>query len=223
MSPDLQPRLDDLERRHRRLVRGVWAGGILVAAVAAAGFTADQEPGVIRATEVVIEDPNGVVRARLGGDLPDAEYDGRTVDRGSAAAGLMLYDTAGDERGGYVTMDGSNNILLTLDAGAGGGHGQTAYFVANESGATALRIWSGGDHVELRVGSDGGAWFNAVEDGVLVSQTPTIENPAETAMCTELRGLIDRAPMDRLMDACRQRMTEDGCRACLEGAPEGGG
>ena len=218
MSHDLHARLEAVERRYRRLVRVVWVAGFGLAAAAVAGFTPADQDGerVIRATEIVIEDPNGVVRARLGGDLPDAVYDGRTVDRGSAAAGLILYDTAGDERGGYVTMDGSNTIVLTLDAGAAGGHDQTAYFVANESGATALRIWSGDDHVELRAGSDDGAWINAVQDGALVAQTPEIADPAGTTMCTELRGYVDQVPMDRLRAACRERMTEDGCRACLE-------
>lgn len=212
---DLQTRLDALETRYERLVRGLWTAGLSLAVVGMAGFAANQEPGVIRATEVIIEDPNGVIRARLGGDLPDAVFDGRTIDRGSAAAGLMLYDTAGHERGGYVTLDQPNNILLTLDAGAAGGHTQTAFFVADNSGATALRIWSGDDHVELRTGSDGGAWFNAVKGSVLVSQVPAIDNPTETAMCTELRSYRDQYPMERLMAACKQRMTEDGCRACL--------
>lgn len=137
---DLQARLDALERRCHRLVRGVWTAALVLAVATVAGFAAEQEPGVIRATEVSIEDPNGVVRARLGGDLSDAVFDGRTIDRGSPAAGLMLYDTAG------------------------GGHAQTAFFVAENGGATALRISSGDDHVELRTGSDGGAWFNAVKD-----------------------------------------------------------
>lgn len=210
-----QTRLDALERRYRRLVRSVWTAGLALTVAAVAGFAANQEPGVVRATEVIIEDPNGVIRARLGGDLPDAVFDGRTIDRGSPAAGLMLYDTAGDERGGYVTLDEPNNILLTLDAGAAGGHSQTAFFVADDAGATALRIWSGDDHVELRTGSDGGAWFNAVQDGLLTSQVPAMENPTETAMCTELRRYRDRYPVERLMAACRQRMTEDGCQACL--------
>ncbi len=127
----------------------------------------------------------------------------------------MLYDTAGDERGGYVTLDEPNNIPLTLDAGAAGGHSRTAFFVADNDGATALRVWHGDDQVELRTGSDGGAWFNAVKGGVLVSQTPELEDPAGSAMCTELRSYRDQYPMERLMAACRQRMTEDGCRACL--------
>lgn len=174
---------------------------------------------MIRATELVIEDPEGVVRARLGGDLPDAEFEGRTVDRGSAVAGLLLYDKGGAERSGYVTFDESNNVVLTLDAGAAGGNRQTAFFVADEDGATALRIWNAaGDHVELRADSEDGAWFNVVEDGVLTSQIPGIEDPSATGMCTDLHGYVDRVETEQLMAACRQRMTEEDCRLCLEPA-----
>ncbi len=114
-------------------------------------------------------------------------------------------------------MDANNHVLLTLDAGTAGGNRQATYFLAEEGGATALRIWNGsGDHVEMRTGADG-ARFNAVRDGVLVHQVPAIEDPAETQMCTELARLQERYPHDQVMAACRQRMSEEGCTACLGG------
>ena len=52
----------------------------------------------------VVVDGKDVIRARLGGDLPDAVMAGRRVSkRGSKAAGVMLYNEEDIERGGYVT------------------------------------------------------------------------------------------------------------------------
>jgi hypothetical protein len=37
------------------------------------------EPGVLRVTEIVVSDKNGVERVRIGGDLPDALIGGRRI------------------------------------------------------------------------------------------------------------------------------------------------
>lgn len=218
MDDDAEERLARLERRHRWLQAAV---ALVVLAAAGGGVLlhggGPGEDGVVRAREVVIEDEEGVVRARLGGELPDPPRAGEGYDRAFEPAGLMLYDDDGRERGGYVTSDSSDNVMLTLDAGRQGGYRQTAFFVANPGGGTALRIWNGsGDHVELRSGSDG-ARLNAVEDGRLVVQSPAIEEPRSTEMCTELRGLRERVDAERLMQACRERMPEEACRTCLAG------
>ncbi|MDX1579171.1 MAG: hypothetical protein R3266_11840 [Gemmatimonadota bacterium] len=216
---DTARRLASLERDHRRLKRAVAVLAVIGIAAVAVAFSRGEVSSdrVLRVEEVVIEDPNGTVRARLGGDLPDAVFDGRRLDRGTRAAGLLLYDRRGHERGGYVTFDGSDNVLLTLDAGREGNNRQVAYFIADAGGAAALRIWNdAADHVELRTGADG-AWLNAVDDGELVFQRPTIDDPASTEMCAELRSLRERAEPEPLFDACRERMSEEACRLCLEG------
>lgn len=223
MSEKVKTRLESIERSHRRLK--VWGGMLMVfllgTVLAAATWEAvikeQSQDRVVRARAVVIEDENGVVRARLGSDLPDAVSGGDTVERGTQAAGLMLYDKTGTERGGYVTFDSNNNVLLTLDsADERGRYRQTAYFVAEPNGATALRIWSGDDHVELRSGSDGGARFNAVRNGRLTWQMPELSQAERRSICTDLRELRDKLESDRVMAACRQRMTEDACSSCLE-------
>lgn len=92
---------------------------------------------------------------------------------------------------------------------------QTAYFVADPAGATALRVWNGdGDQVGLRAGS-AAARFNAVEDGRLVFQTPEIEDFESIRMCRELREFRGKVEMGRLMDACRKRAPGEECRLCL--------
>ena len=223
-SDTTHARLQALERRTRRLdgLLAVLAAAtiLLAGALVARELQATGQDDLIRAREIEVVDGKGTVRARLGGDLPNAIYDGERVRRGatdSKIAGLMLYDRTGAERGGYVTYDDSHNVLLTLDAGRAGGHRQTAYFIADSAGATALRIWNGeGDHVEMRAGS-GGARFNAVRGNRLVVQTPEIEDPASTEMCQELRTLTPKYELDRLLEACRQRMSDEGCRLCLGG------
>lgn len=223
MTEETAARLDSMERSHRRLKLLV---GLLILVLTGGGATAaawqmtgNPEPTdrVIRARRVAIVDDSGVVRARLGADLPDAVVHGDTIARGTQAAGLMLYDKTGTERGGYVTLDSNNNVLLTLDAAdEEGGYRQTAFFLAEPNGATALRIWSGDDLVEMRAGADDGARFNAVRDGKLVFQTPDLSTTERKSMCEELRKLLQKVDKNRLMASCRQRMSEEACRSCLE-------
>lgn len=215
-SAEIRERLETLERSRRRLrltvgllalVVLVWGSGLVVAYSSAVGDT-------IRAREVVIEDGDGTVRARLGADLPDAVGpDGEKIERGFDPSGLILYDSLGLERGGYVT--GGGNILLTLDAGKVGGNRQTAFFVANPDGATALRIWNGEDHVDLRADSDG-ARFSAARDGEVVFQVPEISDFASTETCSQLRGFLEEHGRERIMEACLQRVPGEACRACLD-------
>jgi len=61
-----------------------------------------QDTKTLVLSELTIVDSHGVVRARLGGNLPDAN---KKIPRGSRIAGLLLYDETGQERGGYVTFE----------------------------------------------------------------------------------------------------------------------
>jgi hypothetical protein len=72
-------------------------------------------PQSLRVSELVVVGPKGVERARIGGDPPDAVINGKSIPRGEKAAGLLLYDGTGQERGGYVTFEPFSNIALTLD------------------------------------------------------------------------------------------------------------
>ncbi|WP_457653812.1 hypothetical protein [Rhodocaloribacter sp.] len=120
---------------------------------------------VVVANQIEVVD-RGVVRVRIGGQLPDAVIRGRRVPRGGVAAGVLLYDDTGQERSGYVTFD-SGNVILTLD----GRRSQSAFFVADTTGETALRIWYGKDVIDLRADRDG-ARITAAEDGHVVFQQP---------------------------------------------------
>src|SRR5262245_32016491 len=102
---ELQRRLERCERWNRRLAAVLAFGLVGGIAVSATSLRASAPPpSSMRLTELVIVDDNGVERARLGGNLPEAVIDGQTRSRGDKAAGLLLYDAKGQERGGYVTF-----------------------------------------------------------------------------------------------------------------------
>ena len=108
----LAARLEGLETSVRRLRLLAGAFGLALAGFIFTGFAAGPASEV-RARRLVIVDHSGTIRASIGEDAPGG-------DRISRAAGLILYDTKGHERGGFSTMaDGS--VVIGLDAPVGVG------------------------------------------------------------------------------------------------------
>lgn len=108
--------------RLRKAVRITTALGSIAMIALLAGFAVPRSStkvfavDTLRVSEVAVVDEHGVVRARLGGNLPDATTRaGRPIPRGDKAAGLLIYDDRGAERGGYVTFEKSGTAVLTLD------------------------------------------------------------------------------------------------------------
>jgi hypothetical protein len=206
-----------LERRTRKLERslrisiGAWVGLATLAVCAFTMRSSPQQPATpqsLRVSELVVVDPKGVERVRIGGDLPDATINGKRVPRGEKAAGVLLYDATGQERSGYVTWE-SGNVGLTLDTRKG----QVALFAAGLEGS-ALSMWHGKDSIELRSDEDGSR-ITAVQEGRIVSQQPgTIKMASGT--CDDYRGARARVSADQVMRDCQRRFTESACRACLE-------
>lgn len=218
----LARRLDDCERANRRFKRilllqtGVLVALISIVAARYAIASSETKPTVasLRVAELVVVDGNGVERVRIGGDLPDAVIDGKRVSRGSKAAGVMLYDRSGQERGGYVTWDEGDNIGLTLD----GRKGQNALFVAGPDGATSLQMWQGQDLMDLRV-DDSGARITRTQAGVVTFQQPALAAIGR-ATCSDYRDGLrsevpDGLPADQIRKICLKRFTSTACQACL--------
>src|SRR5260370_27145616 len=96
-------RIADLEKRQRLSLVVNLALIVLLVAVVVGELTRSvhaqpkESDKTLVLSELTIVDSHGVVRARLGGDLPDANKD---VPRGSRVAGLLLDDQTGQERGG---------------------------------------------------------------------------------------------------------------------------
>lgn len=199
-------------RLRKRITRqnAAWLTALLtVAGVAIANGSVDTAPAEkIRTTQIEIVDSKGVIRARLGGDLPDGvAADGRVLSRGSKAAGLIIYDEQGLERGGYVTQDTGSNAMLTLDSK----HDQSVLLVAgpDKQQASALRLWTQEGAIELRSDS-AGSRLTAFEGNKVTFQQPVVTSiPGE--VCVIYRQLQDQHP-----EACRDRFTASACAACLD-------
>lgn len=169
------------------------------------------EPTSLRVSELVVVDPKGVERVRIGGELPDSIVNGKRIGRGGEKiAGILLYDGTGQERSGYVTFEPSGNVGLTLDTR----NQQVAYFLAGSDGASALQMWNGNKSLmELRSDSDGSR-FSAVKDGQLIFQEPEVKS-ISTNICKEYQDARARVSKEQVMSDCRKRYKQDACQACL--------
>jgi len=218
MTQDTIERLHLLEREQARLRRRlsvqkwmlVGLGALALCATAVAGVesrTATFDKVV--AKDITVVDANGRVRARMTADAPDATMAGGHVSkRGTKAAGFLIYDEEGIERGGYVTMDAGSNAMLSLDSK----HRMLANMIAGpgESGVSVLDV-RGGDNrqVELRVDSDGGR-MSVSEGGKVALQVPEIRELAPQT-CSHWKDLDQRYPDENV---CRSRFGEAACTAC---------
>ena len=136
---------------------------------------------------------------------------GTRYPRGDGAAGLLLYDSTGQERGGYVTLDRSGYVGLTLDSR----HGQTAVFRADSSGATTLRLWNQQNSIELRTNTDGARMSVLRDNQVILQQPELVDAPSSTA-CTDFRELRSQHGDSAVYRACRSVMLDDACTRCLK-------
>ncbi|KQW93860.1 hypothetical protein ASC94_14950 [Massilia sp. Root418] len=204
----------DNARLRKRLNRqnGAWIAGLLLLAGGSAIAGASLKNAIfdsVRAKEVVVVDGKGIVRARLGGDLPDAVMaGGHVAKRGSKAAGMIIYDEEGIERGGYVTQDEGSNAMITLDSK----HRMAALMVAGpdptQDSALTLITKNGG--IELRSDSNGSR-LSVTDKSGLTYQQPAITR-LQPDSCTYYKGLELKYPGKRL---CQARFPEAACNACL--------
>ncbi|PYX54792.1 MAG: hypothetical protein DMG76_20375 [Acidobacteria bacterium] len=206
-------RIAVLEKR-QRLSLAVNVVLITLLVVAAGEFAREvhaqqkQDAKTLVLSELTIVDSHGVVRARLGGNLPDAN---KTTPRGSRIAGLLLYDETGQERGGYVTFEPGGNVGLTLDNKGV----MAAEFLAGPDAGSAIRLHWADDAVELRVDEDGPS-IHAVRRKKVAFHEPPVENPRSTVLCKELLKEKASLSMEQLLDACRARSSEAACQACFK-------
>ena len=220
MSDDLNARLAVVEARlgrQRRLTAAAYALLVVLLALCVVNYVAAQrQPTTLTLSELNIVDSGGVARVRIGGALPDAVIDGKPTPRGEKAAGVLLYDDTGQERGGYVTWEPSGNVGLTLDSR----HGQSALFVADPEIGTALQIWHANDLIELR-SDDDGSRLTAVKDGAVVFQQPSVTE-LDADACAAYREALANYSYDEVMTACKKRFPAEACANCLDSTTQGG-
>jgi hypothetical protein len=167
---------------------------------------APKKPQVLTVSELNVVDEKGVVRARIAGHLPEVYENGKP--RG--AAGFMVYDAAGKERGGYVTF-ANDHAALTLDSKKE----MTAMLVAGPTGAAALVLKDRGNLIDVRVDPDNGPTFHAMQDKKVVYHQPPAVNFEKSPDCAEMRDGLKHVARADMLDACRRRMSEEACQACL--------
>jgi hypothetical protein len=136
MQTHLEMRIARLEKKNRALTVLVFALGILMAGSGLLlAFHTGGISRALRLKDLAIVDDSGKVRMRLAASLPDPVIAGKKVPREGSVSGILLYDSDGDERGGYV-VDNAGNALLSLDSK----HDQLITLVAYPGGESQLAI-----------------------------------------------------------------------------------
>jgi len=214
MNDAEEARLENLERSVKQLRRFAWSACILLVILSSAAFVKTQAtPSTLTVSELRVIDARGVVRVLVAGEIP-----GTNRAQGSeGTAGLLLFDGAGAERGGYITTDSSGYIGLTLDARRVNGttrSTQTAVFRADSLGSTVLRLWNGDRIFEIKADDDG-TRYNVLKGRQVVIQEPAFQFPRSTLVCIELRELRAQYDSTAILGACRAQMTDAACKLCL--------
>ena len=207
MDESFEYRIGKIESRNQRLFL---LGGIQFVLISVLLAVIYQKHDVLRAETLIIVDEKGTERVRIAGTMPNAVIDGKELIRGANAAGVMLYDQDGIERGGYITFS-NGNVALTLDSKKQ----QTALFVAGPDGGSSLRMWDAKTSVEMRSDPDGSR-LTATKDGRVILQSPNNIEVGES-MCFEYRKLTKTYPVADVLGSCNQRFTHSACEQCFSG------
>lgn len=150
VDSDLAERISALERRrpqqHWIVMAVLFLLGTLIGAVVSESITgafaqARRTDEILTVRGLIVVDEKGVERVRIGSPLPGPMIGGKRLPRNGVVSGILIHDSDGDERGGYVTSDTNGDAFLTLDAKKG----QQTIFVANRDGGANLALWSGGN------------------------------------------------------------------------------
>jgi hypothetical protein len=118
--------LEQLQRRVLLLQRTVVF--LIACCVALVGFLwLFKSNGKVRASasdsltvkRLAVVDDKGKERIVIAAPLPDPIIHGQRFKRNGAISGIVIYDSDGNERGGYATSDAGSGALLSLDSGDG--------------------------------------------------------------------------------------------------------
>jgi hypothetical protein len=111
----LEARVVHLEQSLRRARIAASVAGLGLAVLVVAGFARNGATSTdeVRTKRLVVVDETGRVRVAIGQDPKDTQ-------RRSRASGLTIFDSTGNERGGFSTMD-DGSVVLGMDAPVGVG------------------------------------------------------------------------------------------------------
>jgi hypothetical protein len=126
------------------------------------------DSGVLHVRGLAVVDSAGKTRVRLQASLPEPVIMGKQEKRDDSVSGVMIYDSLGNERGGYVTDNSVGNAFLTLDSNIG----QEVTLVAYPDGGAEFGINDDQkDEVVLRA-LKSGPKFRLVQGGGTVFEQP---------------------------------------------------
>lgn len=186
---------------------------VLVVTLSAIGLMAARAPeGVtesIRTRELLVVDSNNVIRARVSGDMPDAIMaNGHVSKRGAKAAGFMIYDQEGIERGGYVTFD-HGNAMLSLDSK----YRMVANLIAGpeEDGVSVLNLHTKNSSLELRSDPEGSR-LSVSKAHRVTYQHPEIDTLSQ-GKCRSYKDLEKKYPGEGV---CLDRFSQATCDRCFK-------
>jgi hypothetical protein len=114
--------------------------------------TAARGGGELRVRALTIVDDHGIERVKIGAPLPDPITLGKRGKRDDSISGILIYDSRGNERGGYVTDNSVGNAYLTLDSD-------------REQQVTLIAYPGGGAECGIRNEKKDAVALSAVDDG----------------------------------------------------------
>ena len=115
------------------------------------------EDKILKVRGIVVVDSLGIERVIVGAHLPEPNfatgYRSKGRGKSGSVSGVMLFDSEGQERGGYVTDDYYGNAFLTLDSKTS----QQFLMIAEPQGDASLQLWNTDrkNKVSISVGDDG--------------------------------------------------------------------
>lgn len=206
-----------LERRIRWTAAVAGAACVRIVGIGALLWRKPWSVDELRLRSLAIVDAHGVVRVRVGGQLPDAVIDGRPIPRGDEAAGVLIYDAEGRERGGYATFRRSGTAVLTLDTRTG----MVLLLSADSADGAAAKLWGNkfANSIDLRADRTG-ARITATRDNAIVAQQPAMSESDADDICREINAEAARLPTkpsaNEMLQACSRSMPVALCRRCID-------
>jgi hypothetical protein len=173
--------LDNLLRQNRKLALRVnvlfsfsMAATVLLATFlygfSRRDYLSPDREGVIHVRGLVVLDAEGKVRVRLQAPLPEPVIMGKQGKRDDSVSGLMIYDSLGNERGGYVTDNSVGNAFFTLDSNLG----QEVTLVAYPKGGAEFGINNDQKDKVVLGALESGPRFRLVQGGKTVFEQPAV-------------------------------------------------
>lgn len=147
LDPTLEARIHSLEVSRRRAWALTCALLVSIVGLAASGVQDSDFVERLVVRELVVVDERETPRVRIGSD--------NDADRRDHAAGIVLFDKTGTERGGLVTFD-DGSVVFALDAPAGVGAPMRdrAAMVVAPDGSAAIKLIDNRTAIPVRLVSD---------------------------------------------------------------------